>query len=291
MSISSMALSFSLNAQVGINNPNPQASLDVIGKPTTTSSLDGIIPPRITGDQLRAKTYTTAQTGAQVYVTAADSNPSGQTIGVKAPGNYYFDGTVWKHMVDTVSALPNGTGSVIMINGVLQVAQEMTMRMSNDWVVPVSASNPSTTANRAAIGNITTELVDNYNTFTGTATTNSFKVINDGTYQIGMNFPIQNQNTNVLAGNFYYGLYNVTDNRWQNFTIYTVDNMGNGNVKNMSFTAAADLLASKTYAFYAGQQQPNYDGTNGANLLIRGLSVSAVNGNFELGYFSVKRIK
>ncbi|MCS3532207.1 hypothetical protein [Chryseobacterium sp. JUb7] len=290
MSISSMALSFSLNAQVGINNPNPQASLDVIGKPTVTSSLDGIIPPRITGDQLRAKTYTAAQTGAQVYVTAADSNPSGQTIGVKAPGNYYFDGTVWKHIVDTVSALPNGTGSVIMINGVLQVAQEMTMRMSQDWVVPLGTGNPSATTNRSAIGNITTELVDNYNSYTGTTTTNSFKVTNDGTYQIGMNFPIQNQNGNVLNGNFYYGVFNVTDNKWQVFTIYTVNDMNNGDVKIMNYLGAVDLVASKTYAFYAGQQQPNFTGSNGANLLIRGLSVG-VNGNFELGYFSVKRIK
>lgn len=259
------------NAQVGINTPTPKASLDVTGKPAAPESLDGIIPPRLTGNQLRAKTYTADQIGAQVYVTVADSAPAGQTVNVTTSGIYYFDGTVWKHMVDATNALPNGTGSVIMINGVLQVAQEMTMRMSNDWTVPISSGNPTAAAstNKGPIGNITSILVDNYNMYTGTSTTNSFKVTNDGTYQIGMNFPIQNQNNNVLAGNFYYGVYNITDNKWQVFTIYTVDNMNNGNVKIMNYLGAVDLLASKTYAFYAGQQQPNFTGSNAANLLDR----------------------
>lgn len=281
------------NAQIGINTGNPQASLDITGKPTNTSALDGVIFPRITGNQLRAKTYTSAQTGANVFVTAADSAPAGQTINVTTSGNYYFDGTVWKHLLDATNALLNGTGTVVMINGVLQVAQEMTIRMSNDWAVPISSGAPTAAAstNKGAIGNITTELIDNYNLFTGTATTNSFTVTNNGTYQVGMNFPIQNQNNNTLAGNFYYGIYNITDNKWQVFTIYTVDGMVNGDVKIMNYLGAVDLLASKTYAFYAGQQQPNFDGTNAANLLIRGLSVSAANGNFELGYYSIKRIK
>jgi hypothetical protein len=86
---------FFVQAQVGINTNTPQATLDVNGKPTDNTTLDGIIPPRITGDQLHAKTYTGSQTGALVYVTAADTSPSGQTIDVTAIGNYYFDGTKW----------------------------------------------------------------------------------------------------------------------------------------------------------------------------------------------------
>ena len=82
-------------AQVGINTDTPAATFDVVGKPTVTSALDGIIAPRIDGAQLRAKTYTAAQTGALVYVTAADSAPAGQTLNVTSTGYYYFDGTVW----------------------------------------------------------------------------------------------------------------------------------------------------------------------------------------------------
>ncbi|PTT77421.1 MULTISPECIES: hypothetical protein [unclassified Chryseobacterium] len=84
-----------VNAQVGINTNLGQATLDVVGSPSVSSKLDGIIAPRLTGDQLRSKSYTTAQTGALVYVTAADTAPAAQTVNVVNAGYYYFDGSVW----------------------------------------------------------------------------------------------------------------------------------------------------------------------------------------------------
>lgn len=90
-----MIASTLLFSQVGIGTPTPQATLDVTGMPTNTTKLDGIIAPRLTGVQLRGKTYTTAQTGALVYVTAADTAPANQTIDVTATGYYYFNGTKW----------------------------------------------------------------------------------------------------------------------------------------------------------------------------------------------------
>ncbi|MCU7571633.1 hypothetical protein N4241_11020, partial [Riemerella anatipestifer] len=88
----SMGMALSQTGNVGINTENPNATLDVVGAPTNAQSLDGIIAPRLTGEQLRAKTYTSNQTGALVYVTLADPNPAGQTIDVTASGYYYFDG-------------------------------------------------------------------------------------------------------------------------------------------------------------------------------------------------------
>lgn len=82
-------------SQTGINTVTPKTTLDVAGKPADITSLDGIIAPRITGDQLRAKTYTSDQEGALVYVTAADTAPAGQTIDVTASGYYYFNGAKW----------------------------------------------------------------------------------------------------------------------------------------------------------------------------------------------------
>jgi len=86
----------SAHSQTGINTPNPQATLDVVGKPDLINIMDGIIAPRITGAQLRAKTYTTSQTGAMVYVTAADTAPAGQTAEVTSSGYFYFDGSLNK---------------------------------------------------------------------------------------------------------------------------------------------------------------------------------------------------
>ncbi|MCW3160833.1 hypothetical protein [Chryseobacterium oryctis] len=82
-------------SQVGINTLTPAATLDVVGKPSDTSKLDGIIAPRLSGDELSAKTYTPTQTGALVYVNAAAGSLTGQVANVDAPGYYYFNGSVW----------------------------------------------------------------------------------------------------------------------------------------------------------------------------------------------------
>ena len=90
--------SFYLNAQngsVGINTESPKATLHVLGSPSNTSKLDGIIAPNITGDQLAAKTYGTDQTGAIVFVTTSATNKTGQVTNVAYPDYYYFDGSKW----------------------------------------------------------------------------------------------------------------------------------------------------------------------------------------------------
>jgi len=90
--------SFYLNAQngsVGINTESPKATLHVLGNPSDTSKLDGIIAPIITGDELAAKTYGTDQTGAILYVTASATNKTGQVSNVSYPDYYYFNGTKW----------------------------------------------------------------------------------------------------------------------------------------------------------------------------------------------------
>lgn len=103
-------LSFSLTtfAQVGINTSQAQATLDVVGSPSNTSKLDGVIAPRLTGVQLKAKNYTAAQTGAIVYVTAAETAPTGQTVDVISPGYYYFDGTKWGNLSGSWRTVGNG---------------------------------------------------------------------------------------------------------------------------------------------------------------------------------------
>ncbi|MDY3319530.1 hypothetical protein PG343_08960 [Riemerella anatipestifer] len=91
-------LPLALQAQVGINTPTPKATLDVMGKALDTDALDGIIPPRLKGVELKAKTYTLEQQGAIVYVTEAETSPSGQTANVTDAGYYYFDGSSWQKL-------------------------------------------------------------------------------------------------------------------------------------------------------------------------------------------------
>lgn len=105
-------LSTIVYGQVGINTASPVATMDIVGKPTVTSSMDGIIAPRIEGAQLRAKAYTSAQTGALVYVTLADTSPAEQTIDVTSVGYYYFNGTKWV-------SIGSGSGTFAEVDGVI----------------------------------------------------------------------------------------------------------------------------------------------------------------------------
>ena len=93
-------ITLSLQGQVGINTQNPETTFEVVGKPDDLSHYDGIIPPRITGDQLAAKFYSSTKKGAIVFVTSAPSNLAGQVIHVLETGLYYFDGNIWKSFED-----------------------------------------------------------------------------------------------------------------------------------------------------------------------------------------------
>jgi hypothetical protein len=97
-----LILCSNIYAQVGIGTTSPNATLEVQGDPTSATTIDGIIPPRLTGDQLSDKTYTSNQTGAVVYVTAADSTPGGQTVNVISSGFYFFDGSEWINLASGV---------------------------------------------------------------------------------------------------------------------------------------------------------------------------------------------
>lgn len=85
-------------SQVGVDTESPKATLDVVGKPTIASSIDGIIAPRLTRANLTAKdgVYGADQIGTLVYVTTLDGAASGKCIYVNAIGYHYFDGALWR---------------------------------------------------------------------------------------------------------------------------------------------------------------------------------------------------
>lgn len=89
-----------LNAQVGINTTNPKATLDVAPKNTDGTTAEGVIAPRLTGNQLTAadSRYTSAHSGVIVYATSAPSVSTTKTANITAPGYYYFDGSIWRGM-------------------------------------------------------------------------------------------------------------------------------------------------------------------------------------------------
>lgn len=83
------------HSQVGVNTNAPQATLDVSGAANDTSKIDGVIAPRITGEQLKNKDnlYTSLQDGTIVYVTQPllPTQTTTKTINLLEKGYYNFD--------------------------------------------------------------------------------------------------------------------------------------------------------------------------------------------------------
>jgi len=101
--------------QVGINNQAPKATLDVTAKTTDGSKPEGIIAPRLTGDQVKAgdAQYGTDQTGMIIYASSAVNTPSSKTVNITAAGYYYFDGNVWQKLSGSTTINNSTYGSII----------------------------------------------------------------------------------------------------------------------------------------------------------------------------------
>ena len=113
-----------LNAQVTVGaNTTPNATLDVVASdPSNATIPEGVIAPRLTGDQIKAKDliYLAAQNGAIVYATSAVSGvPAGKTINITASGYYYYDApnTVWQALKATSSGGTYSGSTSIHLDG------------------------------------------------------------------------------------------------------------------------------------------------------------------------------
>lgn len=157
-----IALSSNIYSQVGINTIDPQTTLDVIGVGTSTTTPDGIIAPRITRQQLAAKsitTYAAAQTGAIVYVTDA-TLPTGtipsvaQTIEIISSGYYFFNGIIWKNINSNAQNIYNTNGSLTGTRVVTQGANTLAFTASavNAFSVDGTTLSVDATNDRVGVG-------------------------------------------------------------------------------------------------------------------------------------------
>ena len=110
-----LLIAISIEGQVGINTQTPETTLEVVGKPNDSNHYDGILPPKITGDQLAAKRYSSSKKGAIVYVTQPASHLLGQVIHIVEEGYYYFNGQYWNQMFKE----PNYYDAVIVLDETL----------------------------------------------------------------------------------------------------------------------------------------------------------------------------
>lgn len=107
-------MSCAVYSQVGINTEIPKATLDVAGKPSDITAVDGIIAPKLKGSELKAKDalYTDEQKASLVYVTEPldASETTAKTVNVTSIGYFYFDGSIWQTLNATNGANPANGG-------------------------------------------------------------------------------------------------------------------------------------------------------------------------------------
>lgn len=106
LTASTLLLSILTYSQVGINNQSPKSTLDITAKTTDGSKPEGIIVPKLTGDQIKAGNaqYGSDQKGAILYATAAVTVSDSKTVNITAEGYYYFDGSLWQKMGNAAAA-------------------------------------------------------------------------------------------------------------------------------------------------------------------------------------------
>ncbi|SFN76736.1 hypothetical protein SAMN05421594_4110 [Chryseobacterium oleae] len=151
-----------LYSQIGINNQIPKATLDITAKKTDGTTAEGLIPPRLTGNQIKAadNLYGADQKGTIIYATAPVGVTSTKTANISSEGYYYFDGNIWQKIVSSTTVTNWG------LNG-----------------------NTGTTASTSAIG------TDANNNFIGTKDTNDLVLVSNKKEVMRMN-----TNQQVLLG-------------------------------------------------------------------------------------------
>ncbi|WP_106916048.1 tail fiber domain-containing protein [Chryseobacterium aurantiacum] len=86
--------------RIGINTPNPKATLDINAKTDGTSQAEGLMIPRLTGDQIQTMTAG-IQPGTEslmIYATASPVSPTAKVSKITQPGYYFWNGTHWESM-------------------------------------------------------------------------------------------------------------------------------------------------------------------------------------------------
>lgn len=143
-------------AQVGINTESPKATLDIMANPSDFSKIDGVIIPRLTGIELKAKDglYNIDQKSAIVYVTSPlnIADVSLKTKNVTSIGIFYFDGDVWQRVnAENNWSISGNTGSADDFIGTINFS-DFIVKTNNTEKVRVYHTKNSKNAIKAITG-------------------------------------------------------------------------------------------------------------------------------------------
>ncbi|REC41867.1 hypothetical protein [Chryseobacterium pennipullorum] len=229
-----------IEAQVGINTKTPQKLLHIDGSVQIANELN---------------------VGGNAS-TAGSAGTAGQVLKSGGPDT----AATWQNL----AGVPNAIGTVIVVNGQFLVAQEMVLQLSADYTSTAAANVAD------PIGNLTNVIIDNENGYSGSSTTNSFRVSTDGIYQITINAQLSTDNGESPV----IGVWNNTANKW----IACVNDSftpANGNLQTYTLIASAPMKTSETYSFRIA---------NSANVTVK-QSSSGVTGSGPITQMTLIRLK
>jgi hypothetical protein len=222
---------FSSNAQVGINNTNPKANLDIsASNPSAPIATDGLLIPRVTAFP---SPVTIDQNGMLVFLTTA--------IGINQVGLYYYDfpSTTWKWIA-------SGSNPYVWSNNIANTRIEVpklsdgiTPRPSGNEVVitdsgnfGIGTNNPSKSLvlNQKGTSDgfqFTGQSIAGPGTGTGFLSTMGYNIVNNKQMWFG-----DSDYLNLTTGGFIrYGVY---------FGIPRIDAVrGDGSIRNRLFLGVA----------------------------------------------------
>lgn len=93
-----------LFSQVGINTPDPKSTLDIRAKTNGASQTEGLLIPRLTGDQIQTMSNN-IQPGTEslmIYATSAPASPTAKVSKIIQSGYYYWSGTTWESISSNI---------------------------------------------------------------------------------------------------------------------------------------------------------------------------------------------
>ena len=126
--VAALMLFAAAQAQVGINTENPKTTLDVVNRAENTEAADGVMMPRLTGDELKSKenAYGIDQVSAMVYITEPVTSPSTRTQNITTKGYYYFDGSVWQPVKGGEGTVATASNGLTLSNDDVQLGGTLT---------------------------------------------------------------------------------------------------------------------------------------------------------------------
>ncbi|MDR4953635.1 hypothetical protein REB14_15760 [Chryseobacterium sp. ES2] len=240
----------------GIRTSTPQKTLHVNGSLQVTNELN------VGGDAS----------------TPGSSGIAGQVLKSNGPGA----APTWQNL----AGVPSSTGTVIAVNGQFLVAQEIIVQLTSDFTV-IAGSNGGVPV---AIGSLNNEIVDNENLYTGSPSTNLFKVSADGVYQIIMNGQLittdnpPDTNGVITATAPVLGIWDDTNGNWvaRVNDVYSSKVTFDGvRLQTYTLITSIPMLASHTYSFRL---------YNTRDVTIKYLS-SGATGSGPVTQMSLKRLK